>query len=172
MEVSFDYVMAFEVLEHIKDDKAVLGEWASWLKPGGRLLLSVPAHQKCWNSSDVWAGHFRRYEKKQLLSLLESTGFSVNLLECYGFPVGNIIEPIRSHYHAKKHAQESIITDNYKQRMVQTERSGIHRSLEQRLYPLYARWFGIKLMQAAFKLQHIFVQRAWGKGYLLVATKL
>ena len=60
----YDYVMAFEVLEHIDDDIHALMEWRSYLKPGGRLLFSVPCHMKKWGSIDMWAGHFRRYEKK------------------------------------------------------------------------------------------------------------
>ena len=70
----FDSVMAFEVLEHIKDDGKALARWRRCLKPGGRLIISVPAHQSKWDASDVWAGHFRRYEKSQLKSLLGALG--------------------------------------------------------------------------------------------------
>src|SRR5580658_844251 len=42
----FDLVCAFEVLEHIEDDAQALAEWAGLLRPGGWLLLSVPAHQR------------------------------------------------------------------------------------------------------------------------------
>src|ERR1051326_6090556 len=45
-EERFDAVCAFEVLEHIEDDAAALAEWAGRLRPGGWLLLSVPAHQR------------------------------------------------------------------------------------------------------------------------------
>ncbi len=39
----FDLVCAFEVLEHIEEDDDALREWASWLRPGGLLILSTPA---------------------------------------------------------------------------------------------------------------------------------
>ena len=42
----FDLVCAFEVLEHIEDDAAAVKDWASRLRPGGWLLLSVPAYQR------------------------------------------------------------------------------------------------------------------------------
>ena len=51
----FPLVMAFEVLEHIENDDAAMKQWASWLAPGGTLLLSVPAHPRLWSAADEWA---------------------------------------------------------------------------------------------------------------------
>jgi 2-polyprenyl-3-methyl-5-hydroxy-6-metoxy-1,4-benzoquinol methylase len=64
---SFDYLLAFEVLEHIEKDGEVMREWMRYLKPGGRLLISVPAHQRKYGRSDELVGHVRHYEKKGLL---------------------------------------------------------------------------------------------------------
>src|SRR3546814_2416743 len=72
----FPLVMAFEVLEHIEDDHAALRQWLGWLKPGGILLMSVPAHPSQWNAADVWAGHFRRRSEEhtsELQSLMRSS---------------------------------------------------------------------------------------------------
>jgi len=44
----YDYIMAFEVLEHIEDDLSSIKEWGSILHEGGKLLISVPAHQGKW----------------------------------------------------------------------------------------------------------------------------
>ena len=52
---AFDTVCAFEVLEHVEEDAAALATWASWLRPGGRLVLSVPARQALWTVGDEWA---------------------------------------------------------------------------------------------------------------------
>lgn len=166
---AFDYVAAFEVLEHIEDDRLAIEQWAGWLKPGGRLLLSVPAHQKRWNASDVWAGHCRRYEKDQLKDLVEQTGFSIEKIECYGFPLRNIIEPLRARHHAKQLSQETSLGNSEEQRVAHNDRSGIARSLESRLYPLQASWLGTKLMKANFFLQGLFVGTNWGSGYLVLA---
>ena len=92
----FDYLLAFEVLEHIKDDDAALGCWHKWLRPNGVLLLSVPAHMSKWTASDIWAGHVRRYERDQLQQLVESAGFMVDHFESYGFPLANLVDPIRA----------------------------------------------------------------------------
>jgi 2-polyprenyl-3-methyl-5-hydroxy-6-metoxy-1,4-benzoquinol methylase len=60
---SFDYLFAFEVLEHIADDLSALREWTGFLKPGGRLLVSVPAHARKYGKADEIVGHVRRYER-------------------------------------------------------------------------------------------------------------
>ena len=65
----FDLLLAFEVLEHIEDDPGALSAWAAFLRPGGRVLLSVPAHARRWTASDTWAGHYRRYDRTDFEAL-------------------------------------------------------------------------------------------------------
>ncbi len=43
---SFDLLTAFEVLEHIEDDAGALASWLELVKPGGQILISVPAHRR------------------------------------------------------------------------------------------------------------------------------
>ncbi|MDP8931473.1 MAG: class I SAM-dependent methyltransferase [Actinomycetota bacterium] len=76
-EASLDVVSAFDVVEHFPDDVALLTELHRVLRPGGRLLVSVPAYQWAWSSFDRAAGHYRRYTRRSLLRLLASTGFAV-----------------------------------------------------------------------------------------------
>ena len=59
----YDSVIFFEVMEHVKDDNKFLDKVYNSLKKDGRIIFSVPAHAKKWSVSDVWAGHYRRYEK-------------------------------------------------------------------------------------------------------------
>lgn len=91
-----DLVIALEVLEHIPDDLKALKRWNSWLKTDGYLLLSVPAKKKYWDTMDEYAGHKRRYELKELLVKLSKSGFVVDKLYCYGFPIFNITKFIRN----------------------------------------------------------------------------
>jgi SAM-dependent methyltransferase len=84
---SFDYVFAFEVLEHIDPDAETLRSWASFLKPLGRILISVPAHMRKYSAEDRAVGHYRRYEKKQLSQLLENAGCTRVRVLSYGFPI-------------------------------------------------------------------------------------
>jgi SAM-dependent methyltransferase len=67
----------FDVLEHIRDRTALLGEVKRVLKPGGHLVLTLPALRALWSASDVSAGHFLRYSKRSIRRELESAGFTV-----------------------------------------------------------------------------------------------
>ncbi len=92
----FDLVCAFEVLEHIENDVAAVKEWASLLRPGGWLLLSVPAHQRRYGPWDELVGHFRRYDPRALSTLLASCGFGEIQVRQYGFPLGYLLEAARN----------------------------------------------------------------------------
>jgi SAM-dependent methyltransferase len=88
----FDLVCAFEVLEHVADDQAELRAWRDRLRPGGWLLLSVPAHEKRFGPADRRVGHFRRYEPGGLAEQLTEAGFEHPRLVTYGFPLGYALE--------------------------------------------------------------------------------
>jgi SAM-dependent methyltransferase len=61
----------FDVIEHIKDDRAFVKQIHNILKPGGILYATVPAHEWLWSLSDVSAQHFRRYNHKEIVELLD-----------------------------------------------------------------------------------------------------
>jgi len=69
----YDLVAALDVVEHIDDDRAAIAALAACLKPGGKLLLTVPAHQWMWSAHDVLNHHKRRYLKRGLARLIESS---------------------------------------------------------------------------------------------------
>jgi SAM-dependent methyltransferase len=92
----FDLVCAFEVMEHIEDDAAAVKEWAARLRPGGWLMLSVPAHQRRYGPADELAGHFRRYEADGLVALLSGCGFGEVHTRQYGVPLGFALEAGRN----------------------------------------------------------------------------
>ena len=66
----FDLVTALDVLEHLEDDRAGLRQMLRLLKPGGRLLLTVPASMALWDQHDEINQHFRRYSAATLRQLL------------------------------------------------------------------------------------------------------
>ena len=68
---------AFDVIEHIKDDNKFIEEINGMLKSGGALFVTVPAFQFLWSHEDTDAGHFRRYNKKKIIKLLENNGFDI-----------------------------------------------------------------------------------------------
>ncbi|AMO93808.1 methyltransferase domain protein [Collimonas fungivorans] len=168
-ENSFDVLCAFEVLEHIDDDEHALAEWVSWLKPDGQLLLSVPAHMKLWNARDIFAGHFRRYERDSLLALLKKAGLEVEVFECYGFPLTNLIERVTAPIYARrilKNAQSDEA--NRKQN---NDRSGIDRKPEVALYPLLRSLPGKWAIQLCYAIQNSFINTDLGSGYVIKAKR-
>lgn len=171
-ERTFNYILAFEVLEHIEDDLSALKQWQSWLKPDGYLLISVPAHPERWNASDEWAGHFRRYERAGLRGKLEQAGFDIVKMESYGFPLANVIEPIRAYYHANQLKKQKLYLENKdEQRAAHSNRSGVERSLERRLYPLQDSWLGTMVINFFCALQGVFLNTDLGNGFLVLCKK-
>jgi SAM-dependent methyltransferase len=72
---SVDAVIALDVFEHIEDDAATFAEAARVLKPGGVLVLSVPAFMSLWGPHDVALFHFRRYRRPEVRERLLQAGF-------------------------------------------------------------------------------------------------
>jgi SAM-dependent methyltransferase len=65
----FDFIYSLNVLEHIKEDQKAVADLARALRPGGRLLVFVPAFNFLFSDLDKKVGHYRRYTKRTLLEL-------------------------------------------------------------------------------------------------------
>ena len=74
---AFDTIVCCNVLEHIEDDRSTLRDMREILRPGGRLVLLVPALARLYSSLDVHLRHFRRYEKPELEGKLSEAGFQI-----------------------------------------------------------------------------------------------
>ena len=73
----FDLVGAFDVIEHIEDDRAVLAELRAAAVPGGGVLITVPQHPALWSEYDARAGHVRRYRASELSSRVVGAGLEI-----------------------------------------------------------------------------------------------
>ncbi|APJ05178.1 hypothetical protein AXG55_12005 [Silvanigrella aquatica] len=73
----FNVIGGFDVLEHIEDDFIAINNIYTACKPGGGVIITVPQHKLLWSKSDEIACHFRRYEKKELIFLIQKAGFDV-----------------------------------------------------------------------------------------------
>lgn len=73
----FDVIGAFDVVEHIEDDRAVLHEIHRALTAGGGAVFTVPQHPWLWSYQDELACHVRRYRRGELEAKLREAGFSV-----------------------------------------------------------------------------------------------
>lgn len=68
----FDLILMLDVIEHINDDRSALFQAAKLLKPGGKILVTVPAMMSLWTYHDTLNQHHRRYTRSNLLSLFQS----------------------------------------------------------------------------------------------------
>jgi SAM-dependent methyltransferase len=71
-DASFDLVCAFDVVEHVEDDRLAVSELLRVCKPGGHVFITVPAFMSLWSEHDEVNFHFRRYRKPQLLGLFSN----------------------------------------------------------------------------------------------------
>jgi SAM-dependent methyltransferase len=72
---SFDLTVSLDVIEHLEEDVGALRELRRVTKPGGALLVTVPAYQWLWSGHDEINHHHRRYNRRTLLAAAESAGW-------------------------------------------------------------------------------------------------
>jgi SAM-dependent methyltransferase len=75
--VNFDLIALMDVLEHLADDQAALRGLRARLKPGGWLLVTVPAWPFLWSHHDETHHHQRRYVRKTLRAAAQAAGFTL-----------------------------------------------------------------------------------------------
>lgn len=144
-DATFDAAVLGEVLEHIEGDRAALAEVARVLRPGGMLAVSVPANPERFGPSDRWAGHVRRYSRRELLDACGAAAFTVERCRAWGFPFAAL-------YH----------------RYLYERRLDRHGSAAPRRWERPA----LAVLSAVLQLDRLFVGVDRGAlGYLLLATR-
>ena len=95
-EASYDLVALLDVLEHVADDRAALAAIRTRLKPGGKLLVTVPANPWMWTAHDAAHHHHRRYTKSQLEKEVRDAGFAIDLLSPFNTILFPLIAAVRA----------------------------------------------------------------------------
>jgi SAM-dependent methyltransferase len=91
----FDAIFISDVLEHIKDDRAALAALHARTKPGGWLLLTVPANPWLWSRHDLSHHHFRRYGYRQLKNEISVAGWRIKYISYCNFWLFPLVAAIR-----------------------------------------------------------------------------
>jgi 2-polyprenyl-3-methyl-5-hydroxy-6-metoxy-1,4-benzoquinol methylase len=84
-DAQFDVVIVSDVLEHIENEEKALCEWNRILKPGGKLIVFVPAFEILWSKHDEVNHHYRRYSKSELIRVLERAEFEIDRSSYWNF---------------------------------------------------------------------------------------
>lgn len=81
----YDAVLALDVLEHLDDDAGALRNLASLVRPGGLVILTVPARLDLWSEFDEIQGHKRRYVRHEFREMIERSGLfgQVGVVSCW-----------------------------------------------------------------------------------------
>lgn len=156
----FDVVCAFEVLEHIQKDIKALEEWLSYLKPGGSLIFSVPAHMSKWSHSDEWAGHIKRYEKEEFNEIFKTFDVTIEKVWNYGYPTNFVLDKL-----LEKSCKN--MPRDHANKIEKTKQSGIDRPKSKVINFLSKDLF----LYPAYLMQRLFFKKDLGSGYLVHVRK-
>jgi SAM-dependent methyltransferase len=80
---TFDLITCLDVIEHTPDDRVTLRELHRVTRPGGYLLLTVPAYQALWSQHDEANHHFRRYNRRMLTAAARESGWTVERMTSF-----------------------------------------------------------------------------------------
>ena len=162
----FDCILACEVMEHLEDDRLFLQKLFSSLKPGGQVLISVPARQCFWSIHDELVGHLRRYEKGELIALAEECGFINVRVISYGFPWINLLSKVRISL-ARLTLKERATWDQRTQSTMSNHRQ-IPHWLQSSLVAALINKFTVYPFAVFSRL---FNNRDWSDGYLVEMSR-
>jgi SAM-dependent methyltransferase len=155
----FDLIGAFDVVEHLSDDLRVFRSLNLMLKPGGILLLTVPAHQSLWSYFDEVSHLCRRYEPADLRRKLKQSGFEIEFVSQFMatiYPLLWIIRRIK----ARQRTQDS--------HSAQTDRSLLLEEL--RIVPVVNGILTFILMQEA-KIIRSRIALPFGSSLIVAARR-
>ncbi len=140
----YDLLCAFEVLEHIDDHEAALAAWVRLVRPGGHVLLSVPAWPDRFGPSDTKVGHFRRYTPEQLAATMTGAGLEAPVTTLYGWPLGYALERVGHALDARALARGTAPQDM----AARSATSGRNRQSANRLVGAGVRWGTVPFIRA------------------------
>ena len=160
-EQHYDVIVACEVFEHIPDDMAALQIVSEVLRPGGYFIFSAPAFMRKWQHVDEYAGHYRRYERAELIEKFTASGLRIDSLWCFGFPITQLLYPVRENYSGMLRRGQHLSKENA------TKRSGIDRPLVGRTRAILL----AHLLRPFYFLQNCVKQTDLGDGFLVLAHK-
>jgi SAM-dependent methyltransferase len=82
-ERAYDLIAILDVLEHVEEDVEALRSIARRLRPGGRILITVPAHPWMWSAHDEVNHHKRRYTRRTLREAIEAAGLKLEMMSWF-----------------------------------------------------------------------------------------
>jgi SAM-dependent methyltransferase len=146
---SCDIALCLDVMEHIEDDRKFADELFRILKPGGKLILSVPAGMWQWTQRDKAFGHFRRYSSRELGRVLAGASFRVDVLTYFN----SLLLPLNA---------LDVLVDRFRKDVS-----------EENCYPMFNRVLNA-ILRSIFELEKYLIPRPgfpFGRSLLAIAVR-
>ena len=161
-----DLGLALMVMEHVPDDVGFAQGLMALVRPGGFVLLSVPGRRDRWSFEDETVGHLRRYERPDLVAVLERAGAQDIVVRSVSVPVANLLQGL-GNYLARRAGESRKLNAG---KLVQTDTSGIREIPFKTVFP---RWCRIILnpvtLYPLFVLQRLFYRGDLGIELMALA---
>jgi len=109
----YDFLVLYDVIEHIDNVKPFLEAGLFHLKPGGYVFLNVPALESLYSNYDKVVGHKRRYDRKMLVLDIEQAGLEVIHINYWGFLFLPLLF-LRKQFLSKKTEETAIVQKGFK----------------------------------------------------------
>jgi trans-aconitate methyltransferase len=106
-----DVLLAMDVMEHVPDDFAFVSGLLGALKPGGHLLVTVPADESLWSPHDENFGHYRRYTRERLERVWRDLPVKPALVSHYMARLYPVVRAVRGWNRLRGHAAGQAGTD-------------------------------------------------------------
>ena len=84
---TYDFLLLFDVLEHIEDQLGFLTRASDFVRPGGWIAINVPARQELFSAFDAQVGHVRRYSLESLSEVVATAGLNEKVTTYWGYPL-------------------------------------------------------------------------------------
>jgi SAM-dependent methyltransferase len=153
---TFESVTTAETLEHVPEHDRAVSELARVLVEGGRLVGTVPAGPTQWSDWDEWAGHLRRYSRKDMIALLEGAGLDAEVI-VWGWPFLRLYDDVFLKRINRRRLQHDGEIDS-DPALNTVSNLGQQRRL-------------VAFVRAIFSLDRLFDGAPWGVGLLFSAQK-
>lgn len=160
----FDLIISCFVLEHLDDkvEKHYLDQCRGSIADQGVVALMVPSSPKHWSLEDEIAGHYRRYDKKELVEKLTACGFSCNHLVGLNYPLSNLLQPVARMILTFSRFKEKVASKSPQERTISSGNWKVP------MLTTFPQFFAIVLNESAMKPLHWLQKRNHDNSNCLV----
>ncbi len=167
LDIQADLVFSIMVLEHIEHDTEFLNRMKGLVKPGGRLLICVPARMDKWNIEDELFGHYRRYSRNGLSELFSGLGLTDTRVWSVTAPVANLLFAFSNLAIKRSH----VVDRKDLSLLEQTKLSGYKDIFGKTLFPSWVKLLCNKVtMRPLAFLQKLFYHTDFGLSVMACGT--